>query len=263
VKHLSAWILLLSLLLAGCATTQPQTGVDDQTGQAGQVAKVSDGRAEIYTNLAVSYLRENRLDIALQEGKKAIAADPRNANAQNVMGLIYQRLGQNELAEKHFTSAIAIDGHNFYALNAYGSFLCQLRRFDQALAQFDQAVKNPLNRSREVALTNAGLCAYGKGDKDKADSYLRAALASNSRYAPALAQMAELNYDRGDYQAARDYLLRYEQVARHNPKTLWTGARISKRLGDRKAAKAYAQSLRKDYPDSLQVRMLRDLEKGS
>ncbi|MEO5342037.1 MAG: type IV pilus biogenesis/stability protein PilW [Gammaproteobacteria bacterium SHHR-1] len=257
------WSLLLLLpLLSACVANQPKA-VDDQTGQAGRASKPSDGRAEIYTNLAVSYLRENRLDIALQEGKKAIAADPDNANAQNVMGLIYQRLGQNALAEKHFKRAIAIDGHNFYALNAYGSFLCQLRRFDQALAQFDQAVKNPLNRSREVALANAGICAYGAGDKDKADIYLRSALSNNSRHAPALAQMAELNYDRGDYQAARDYLLRYEQVAQHNPKTLWAGVRIHQRLGQAKAQKAYADKLRKAFPDAIQVRMLRDLEKGS
>ncbi|MBF0256516.1 MAG: type IV pilus biogenesis/stability protein PilW [Gammaproteobacteria bacterium] len=256
-------ILLLPWLLVGCATTQTQTGIDDQTGQAGQVAKASDGRADIYTNLAVSYMRENRLDIALQEGKKAIAADSNSANANNVMGLIYQRLGQNALAENHFKRAIAIDPHNFYALNAYGSFLCQLHRFEQALVQFDQAVKNPLNRSREVALTNAGICAYGAGNKEKADDYLRTALSNNSRHAPALAQMAELNYDRGDYQAARDYLLRYEQVAQHNPKTLWTGIQTAHRLGDKKARSKYAELLRKQYPDSPQMRMLRDLEKRS
>lgn len=254
--------LLVLLMLGGCATTQ-QKAADDQTGQAGQASKPGDGRAEIYTNLAVSYMRENRLDIALQEGKKAIAADPKNANAHNVMGLIYQRLGQNGLAENHFKRAIAIDPHNFYALNAYGSFLCQLSRFDQALVQFDNAVKNPLNRVREVALTNAGICAYSSGDKDKADVYLRDALNNNGRHAPALAQMAEVNYDRGDYQAARDYLLRFEAVAGHNPKTLWTGVRIAKRLGDRKAEKHYAEKLRKEYPDSHQVRMLRELDKRS
>ncbi len=256
------WLLFWIVLTGGCASTQ-QKSDDDQTGEAGQVSQPSDGRAEIYTNLAVSYMREDRLDIALQEGKKAVAADPNSANAHNVMGLIYQRLGQSGLAEKHFKRAVAIDPHNFYALNAYGSFLCQLKRVDQALVQFDNAVKNPLNRSREVALTNAGICAYGIGEKDKADTYLRKALSSNNRHAPALAQMAELNYDRGDYQAARDYLLRYERVARHSSKTLWTGVRITTRLGDRKASKKYAQMLRKQFPDSMEARMLRDLDKRS
>lgn len=252
------------LLLAGCSTMQQKAvDSDDRTGEAGRVGKPGSDRAEIYTSLAISYMRQNRLDIALQEAKKAVGTDPNSSNAHNVMGLIYQRLGRNALAEKHFKRALKLDQHNFYALNAFGSFLCRLQRYDEAYIHFDNAVKNPLNRSREVALTNAGICAKSNGDLDKAETYLRSSLQFNSRHAPALAQMAELSYERGDYQAARDYLRRYAAIAKHSPKTLWTGIRVEKRLGNKKALRKYRKQLRKEFPDSPQVRMLREMEKRS
>lgn len=251
--------LALLALLAGCNTTQNRAADDDQTGQAGRVIQPGDGRADIYTNLAVSYLGQNRLAIALQEGKKAIAADPRSANAQNVMGLIYHRMGQEALAEKHFKQALALDSHNFYALNAYGSFLCQQRRFGEAYQQFDNAVKNPLNANKEVALGNAGICAYSDNDRDKAEGYLRNALQANGRHAPALAQMVDLSFDRGDYAAAKDYLERYASAAPHTPATLWAGVRIEQRLGNKKGEAQYAKLLRQQFPDSQQVRMLREM----
>jgi type IV pilus assembly protein PilF len=259
---MSGWrypILLLLLALAGCNTPQNRSEVDDQTGQAGRVSQPSDGRGDIYTNLAVSYLGQNRLAIALQEGKKAIAADPRNANAQNVMGLIYQRMGQHALAEKHFKQALAVDPHNFYALNAYGSFLCQQRRVGEAFLHFDNAVKNPLNPSKEVALANAGICAYSNNDREKAEGYLREALTANGRHVPALAQMVELSYDRGENQAAKEYLERYASAAPHTPATLWAGVRIERRLGNKKAEAQYAKLLRQQFPDSQQVQMLREM----
>ncbi|MBU0501092.1 MAG: type IV pilus biogenesis/stability protein PilW [Gammaproteobacteria bacterium] len=254
-------ILLLSLLM-GCSNTLVREA-NDATGEAGSIKQKGDSRAELYTSLAMEYMKQGRLDIALQKIKQGVQADPKNSNAHNVMGLIYQRLGQTGLAEDHLKRAVSLDRHNFYALNAYGSFLCGLKRYGEAYVNFDNAVKNPLNNNKEIALANAGICAHEEGHRDRAETYLREALAANARHAPALAQMAEVSYDAGDFMSARTYLRRYLQVAQHSPKTLWLGIRTERKLGDRDTEASYRMLLRNNYPDSKEFRLMRELEQQS
>lgn len=258
---LLAPILLLSLA-AGCNNTMVREA-DDATGEAGNIKPKGDNRAELYTSLAMEYMKQGRLDIALQKIKQGVQADSRNSNAHNVMGLIYQRLGQADLAEDHLKRAVSLDRHNFYALNAYGSFLCGLKRYGEAYVNFDNAVKNPLNSNKEIALANAGICAYEEGKRDRADTYLRDALAANANHAPALAQMAEISYDAGDFMAARAYLQRYLQVAQHTARTLWVGVRTENKLGDRDKEASYRMLLRNTFPDSKEFRLMRELEQKS
>jgi len=258
MKILQVTLISLLVALAGC-TSMPTKNDDDQTGEAGRVKSNSESPAKVYTSLAVEYMRQGRLDIALQKIKQGVNADPRDANAHNVMGLIYQRLGKEHLAEKHFRRSIRLDPHNFYSLNAYGSFLCGKKRYADAYEQFDKAVKNPLNRRKEIALTNAGLCYFAENKRSEAESYLRKALQANPRHAPALAQMAEISYDLGDYASARRYLKRYRSVARHTAKTLWVGVRTERKLGDRNAEASYRMQLRNRYPDSKEFRLMREM----
>ncbi len=250
------------LLLGGCANTQNKNDVDAM-GQAGNPHAKLNSNSSIYSNLAIAYMRENRMDIALQEGKKAVAAGPNDANAHNVLALIYQRLGQDGPAETHYKKAVSLDSRNFYALNAYGSFLCTRKRVDEAIKNFEAAVTNPLNRQPEFAFTNAGICAYTNGDKQRANDYLRKALSANANYPPALAQMAEIQYEMGDTGMAKNYLSRFERVGRHNASTLWTAYRIESRLKQKKTASRYRDLLRKQYPESKQVSLLRQMEKGA
>lgn len=265
MRRLSLLFLIpLLTLAAGCNPEMVrQSPSDDSTGEMGSTKPRKNESAELYTTLAVEYMKQDRLDIALQKIKKAVEADPRDSNAHNVMGLIYQRLGQPALAEEHLKRSVSLDKHNFYALNAYGSYLCGLKRFGEAYAHFDNAVKNPLNRNKEIALTNAGICAYEEGKRPQAETYLREALAASPNHAPALAQMAEISYDNGDYPSARVYLQRYQQVARHTAKTLWVGVRTEHKLGDKNAEASYKMLLRNSYPDSQEFRLMRELEQQS
>ena len=247
-------VLLLIPLLVGC-TSMPRHD-DDQTGEEGSNKPKQDNPANIYTSLAVEYMKQGQLDVALRKIKQAVKVDPKSSNAHNIMGIIYQRLGRGGLSEQHFRRAIKLDNHNFYALNAYGSFLCGRKRYADAYRQFDDAVKNPLNRNKEVALANAGICAYGEGRRSMSDEYLRKALSVSPGYYPALAQMAEISYDLGDYMSARAYLKRYQAVARHTSKTLWVGVRTEHRLGDRNAEASYRLLLRNRFPDSNEYRLM-------
>jgi type IV pilus assembly protein PilF len=248
-----------ALGLAGCAGTGGMRLDEggDATGELGQIKPVSNP-ADVYIQLAVEYLRNNTYSVALQNAKKAVIVSPDYATAHNVLGVVYQRIGEREQAEKHFRKAVALDPRDPFALNAYGGFLCAGKRFDEADAMFRRALENPLYQTPWVALTNAGMCAAQAGRRDQAEAYLRKGLQANGKFAPALLKMADISYEQGNMLSARAYLQRYAEVAEPTAESLWLGIRAERALGDRDQEASYSLLLRARYPDSNEVQLLNE-----
>ena len=252
--------LLCCGALQGCSGTMVQSDMDDRTGQLGEEKSAQSGSGDIYTQLAVAYLRNGQIAIALQQAKKALEVEPDNAGAHNVIALIYTRLREFKLAEHHYLEGLDAQPKSFYLRNAYGTFLCDRERYREAGEQFRMALENPLNQSREVALTNAGVCAGRGGDQAKSEELLRSALQANPRFASALLEMAEMMLQRAEYLSARAYLQRYQEVARPTPASLWVGIRTERVLGNQDAVASYALNLRNNYPDSREAALLIESE---
>jgi type IV pilus assembly protein PilF len=250
-------LLIAALVLAGCQTVPPSYEPTSKLAPSGS----TQGRAQLYATLAAAYLREGQLEVALSKARQAVAADSANGEANNVMALVYERLGESELAERHFKRALDAQPGNVYFLNAYGSFLCARERFEEAKQKFDLAVNNPLNRSPEVALTNAGICIYREeGDPGKAEGYFRLALERNPRFAPALLWMVRVSHDADEHLSARAYVQRFEEVAEHTPESLLMAVRAERRLGNRNAAAKYEMMLKSRFPDAPEIQRLRQSE---
>jgi len=244
-----------ALVLGGCQTPGARAD-DDNVGRLGEV--VRPGPGTVYVELATEYFKGGQYALALTNAKKAVRLEPSNPTAHNILALIYQRLGDNALAEQHFQRAVALDPRDPYALNAYGTFLCAAKRYEEARQHFNRALDNPLNTEPWVPLTNAGACALEQGDKAGAESYLRRALQANHRFAPALLRMAKLSFAQHNYLSCRAYLQRYEEVAAHTPETLWLGIQTERELGDKDQLGRYEMTLRAKFPDSEQVRYLKE-----
>lgn len=244
-------VLVSCMLLAAC-TGNLQSG--DATGDLGAIDESSPG--DLYVQLAVEYLRQGQTETALHKAKKALDVDSKNARAHNIIALIYQRLGQNDLAEKHFRTAVGLLPKDPYVLNAYASFLCVQRKFPEAEAQYKKALENPLYSTPWVARTNMGVCAKRSGNNGKAESYYNDALRANPSFGPALAALADLQYARGSYKSAKSYLDRYFKVAQPTPQVLLLAVRVERKLGSRKRARSYAQMLTKSYPGSYEALQL-------
>lgn len=252
-------VLLLMLgALSGCQ--QQAVKDDDKTGRLGDVKEEDhvQAAAAVYIELAAEYMRQRKLDVALQNARKAVLLTPRDPGAQNMLALVYQQLGEQALAEKHFTEAVRLDPQDPYANNAFGSFLCGQERYDEAQRYFDAAVSNPLNPSPWVPLANAGICAYQAEQFDSAERYLRRSLRANPKHAPALLRMGEISYSQGNYLSARAYLQRYLEVGPHTAETLWLGIRTERQLGDMDKVASYELLLRSKFPDSEPVSQLKE-----
>ncbi len=252
------YLVLLILLVAagGCQRGAVRDNFGDQEGDFDEQSE--QGRSGIYVKLAVAYMQEGQLGMALKKIKRGIEIEPDNGEAHNVLAILYQRLGENDLAERHFKRATGLQPRNPYIRNAYGSFLCQEQRYGDADQQFQTALENPLYKTPEVALTNAGICARKDGDQAKAESYFRKALKYRNNYPPVLIQMAQLSYDVGDALSARGYMQRYQAVAKHTAASLWSAIQIERALGDRDAVASYEMQLRGNFPDSKEYQLMRE-----
>lgn len=263
VSQVSVLGLCVLLVLTGCqqGTVRPGgTSPDmvDNTGQFGQDSRT--GAGDVYVKLAIAYMREGHLDVALIKAKQALSIEPANAEGHNIIALLYDRLGERDLAEKHFLRSLKVDAKNSYVLNAYASFLCQQQRYQDADQYFRKALENPLYKTPEVALTNAGICATRDNDLKKAEGYLRRALVLNPRFSLALIQMAQLSFQVGENLSSRAYLQRYLEQSKPTPASLWLGIQNERQLGDQNAVSSYSLMLKNNFPDSREVQLLRNSE---
>lgn len=241
MRHLAGWWLLSLAVMAGC-----QSG-----GATG--ARNEDDRlklAEINTQIAIAYMRDGDNEAALRKLESAVDANPKSVNAHNAMALLFSRLGETKEAEKSYQKALALEPRNLTALNNYGLFLCQQKRYADGLVRFREAYENPLNGAPENALANAGTCALQSGETTQAEDYFRQALQRSPTLPPALLAMADLSADRADYLGARDYYQRYLNGSPQSPRTLLLGVRIEHALDNQDAVASYALQMKNRFPDS-------------
>lgn len=239
-----------ALLLAGCAAAPPGGPV------ASPAPEAANKLAEVQTKLGIGYLREGKLELAFNRLTRALEADPNYSTAHNAMGTLQERLGNMEEAEQEFRRAVALNPMDSAAQTNFGSLLCRTGRYDEGEQRFLQALKNSLYDRPEVAYTNAGLCMQTAGQLDKAETYFRAALQRNARIPSALLGMASISFEQGRFLPARAYLQRFEEVGSLEAPGLWLGVRVERELGGRDAEQAYAERLRREFPDSHETRLL-------
>lgn len=246
-------VLITVALLAGCAA-QPLDGAGG-AGNSEADSQVRE-RARVFTDLAGAYVARGQYKVALGELRKAITADSRYGPAYNVYGMIYMELAEDKLAEDNFQRAIELDRNDSTARNNYGWFLCTRGRYDEGLAQFSAAIRNPLYAQPELAMTNAGLCAEKKGDIALAEANLAKALKLQPDSPNTVLKLAGLNFRQGRLMQAQRLLERHDELAPPTAESLWLGVRLARKLGDRSQEAAYALQLHKRFPDSNEAQLL-------
>ncbi len=240
-------IAVFSMLLAACAQT-PGTGEpkDEESRQ--------QNRARVHTELAAAYYGAGQYDVALEEVRIALEADRDYLPAVNQLGLIHLALGQIEDARRELKRAIRIDPENPSINNNYGMLLCSMGDAAGAMRYFEKALSDPLYRNPELAYVNAGACIKNQGDYDRAEQFLRRALAVAPDQPKALYEMADLEFHNGEIESAQYFITRHLQRVVSGPDALWLAARIEKRLGNNVALEAYGAQLNRRFPDSEQTR---------
>ena len=137
--------------------------------------------------------------------------------------------------------------------NNYGTWLCANGFQAESLVWFDRAMQAPGYGTPEVAQANAGNCALGTGQLERAERDLRQALSRDPSNATALGAMAELEFRRQQYLPARAFVERRLASGPASLAVLKLASQIEERLGDKAAASRYVQRIRAEFPDARDV----------
>ncbi|HUL81011.1 MAG TPA: type IV pilus biogenesis/stability protein PilW [Gammaproteobacteria bacterium] len=242
----------LSLLVLQACKQEITKGTKPPTEQEAAVANV---------NLAAGYINQGRPELAIDRLQRAIKQDPKNADAQTMLGLAYDLLNSPEDAETHYKKANQLEPENSAAANSYAVFLCKHNRWKDAEPYFKHATANLKYQTPEVAYTNAGTCALNAGDRVKANENFRAALTRNPMYADALENMLNMSYEDKNYLQARAFLQRYRDVKPPTAETLWMCFDIEEHLNNHDAANRCAAQLREGFAGSPEMQKLQQYQR--
>jgi type IV pilus assembly protein PilF len=247
MKH----VVMAAVLACLAACAQP-----DANQQGGQ--RDAAQRAQIHTELGTAYYQAAQYAVSLEELNKALEADPNFVPALNQLGVVYMALGKEKEAQSQFEKALRLAPRDSSVNNNYGMLLCRRGREQEAMRYFNKALENPLYQTPEVAYINAGLCAWNKGDKPRAEEFMRKARALAPDQPQALYVLADINFEKGNAREARGLITRHLQLSTPGPDSLWLAARIEKQLGDNTALASYGAQLNRRFPNAPQTRLFNE-----
>ncbi len=207
-------------------------------------------RAKAHTELGSLYFQNGNLIVALEELTIAVSINPNYAQAYSTRGLVLYHVNELASAEKDFSRALSLDGKDPEINNNYGWFLCQTGREKESIAYFQRAIGNPLYQTPEAAYLNAGACYVKLGELAAAEDYVRKTLRFSRDNPQALFLLGKINYQRGNYDAARENLKNVIRQVEPDAATLWLLLRIEHRAGDAVAEGSLIAQLRRKFPDT-------------
>jgi type IV pilus assembly protein PilF len=251
--------LSLIALVAACASSPkaPETPTMPQQQPAAKAPEMSPAdRAKIHTELAAGYYERGQLDVALQELEMSIKLDPNLGRSYNVYGLVYSMLGEDAKAEQNFRRALQLAPQDSEIHQNWGWYLCTHGQARESIPEFEQAIRNPLYKTPEIALVNAGNCSTAFGDYASASVYFKRALAVSPGYPAAAYGLARITFQGGQAAEARGWMKVVMQQTSPGAEELLLGTCIERKLGDRNAEMSYASQLRNRYPDSNETKAL-------
>ena len=259
----SSTTLMLCIFLLGALTACGSTGKKpgNFTAAPGQKSNSRRGSSEpnhieaseLNVSLGQAYLAKGQLELAMDKLKKAVALNPQSSDAHTLLGVLYEQINNDKLAEEHYRRALKLTPEAGASNNNLGRFLCARGKFADADKFFAQALADPFYKSPETALVNRAACAMSWGKRDIAEASLRAALQASPENSVALLQMARLAYEDQEYLRARAFLERHLSHSPSAPDTLLLGMNIEQKLGDRKTVDNYRRRLLTEFPDSEQA----------
>jgi type IV pilus assembly protein PilF len=236
--------LLAALLAQGCVTTTTSSFKADKQAEV-----------KYRVEAATAYLKQGNNEQAIVHLRRALEVEPNDASIHDTLAQVFWKTGEYELCEEHFRRAIALDPKFSRARNNYAAFLYERGDARGAIKELELVVADTLYDGRSGAYANLGRAYLKTGETAKAEEALTRAVKMDGRQWPALLELAAINFERGESQAAARY---YEQfrgiVPRQTPRSLLLGIRLAQAAGNRDDEASFALQLKSMYPNSEEYR---------
>jgi type IV pilus assembly protein PilF len=259
LRSLAALFLAFAALLAaGCVAPpgSPEASVPGADILTASDEPESRRRARIRLELASEYFEQGQTNVALDELKQALITDPTLAEAHNLRGLIYMRLGDMALAEDGFKRAAALSPRDGNVAHNYGWLLCQQKRYSEATPYFSQALQSPVYGDKAKTWMAQGLCELRAGKRDDAERSLARSHELDPGNPVVGYNLARLLFERGDFVRSQFYIRRLNNSQLANAESLWLGIRVERRVGNREAMQQLTDQLTRRFPQSRETAAL-------
>jgi len=112
----------------------------------------------------VAALERGDKDKAKSFFEQALKTDPRNVDAHTYLGILADKANQLAEAERHFAAAASLAPSEPSTRNNYGAILMRLGRTEKACVEFEASLK--LNPNQPSALTNLAQIYFDRGQFD-------------------------------------------------------------------------------------------------
>ena len=208
VARLRHCLALSSIFLLPVVLREPSVTCRAQTS-ASRHQQQRSKRDENLIAEGVAALDRGDIAIAREFLERALAADPRSAEAHTYLGVVADRAGDLREAERHFATSAGLEPQSARARNNYGAVLVRLNRPREAATEFEASLR--IDPKQAKALFNLAQIRFDSGTAEglrAADELFRRAdaLAPDVETARALTIIA---LRRNDPARAADYYRSY------------------------------------------------------
>ncbi|AMD92543.1 tetratricopeptide repeat protein [Desulfomicrobium orale] len=247
---LSAWILILCCVLAGCTGGRGSRSMEGTSLSASEV--------ELRLNLAESYISNGQMQLALQELLKVEGAVSGQSRFHFDMGLVYLGLDEMDKAREGFAEAVRIDDNFGEAWNNLGKIHEAQNRPKEAEAAYLKALSILTYVTPEFPAYNLGALLMGQGRAKEAEEYARKALARNWRYIPAYRLLSEAFVAQNRMEDAEEVLKSGLEADMGSTATMLALAEQQIRMGKADEAGEMFQQIISQHPRSTEAKVARD-----
>jgi putative PEP-CTERM system TPR-repeat lipoprotein len=189
----------------------------------------TDRESQRYYEDAQKQLEKGDPRAAVIQLKNALRVDAKNASARHLLGLIYLRSGDGELAEKEIRSAIQNGYPEDQALSTLAEAYMAQNKFEALLADFPPA-NRPLAVETQIRLLR-GYAYASLGKREDAVKAFTDAATLNPKDARPLAGLARLDLEQRRFADAEDRLKHALEINPQSAEALALMGETSRRQG--------------------------------
>lgn len=129
-------------------------------------------------------------------------------------------------------------------------FLFGLKRYEEALKQFEAAAANLDFDGRPQAMINVGRSSLLLGNKSRAKSAFEHAAILNRGLPDPYIELADIYFADQEFPKAKEYLDKFMGLGQQTPRSLLLAIRLERMFGNRDREASYVLVLKSRYPYS-------------
>ncbi len=256
-------VTMISVVLFACSSNHLSSSNGDAfaTNKPKPSKDKSLRAAASNVRLSAAYLSQGEIARAKSKILEAYQQAPDWPPVLDGMAYYYGQTGETKQAEEYYLKAISMSSGDGESLNNYGVFLCDQKRYQEAIEKFVQAAKETNYVTVASAYENAGICASLIPNQQLAEKYYLQALEVDPQSLRALLELSRLRFQQDNAKEAYARLQTYFALSGpKTPDTLWLSYQLSRRLGRLNEAASTALLLKGKFPNSSEAALLRKSE---